>query len=146
MTPFRVLVTGSRDWPTPDVVWSALNDARLEALAAGRPLVVVHGACPRGADQHAAAWAAVARQFTAGVVEEGHPPKDHPTQDFGPWPGAGPRRNTYMVGLGANVLLAFLSPCTSPRCRRPRPHPSHGTSGCIDLAEQAGIPVRRWTA
>jgi len=146
MKPYRVLVTGSRDWPASGMVWSALNDAQHEALVAGRLLVVVHGSCPRGADRHAAEWAAIARQFTTTVREEGHPPKDHPTQDFGPWPGAGPRRNAYMVGLGADLLLAFIGPCTNPRCRRPRPHPSHGTSGCIDLAEAARIPVRRWTA
>lgn len=146
MTPYRALVAGPRDWPVPSMVWSALNDARHQALTAGRPLVVVNGACPGGADSHASQWVAVARQFTTGVIEEAHPAQGHPTQDFGPWPAAGPRRNAYMVGLGADVLLAFIGPCTRPRCRRPRPHPSHGTSGCIDLAEQAGIPVRRWPA
>ncbi|MFB6934553.1 hypothetical protein [Streptomyces chartreusis] len=77
---------------------------------------------------------------------EQHPAQRHPTEDFGPWPGAGPRRNAHMVSLGADACLAFIGPCTSPRCRRPGPHPSHGASGCADLAEQAGIPTRRWTA
>lgn len=54
MIPYRVLVTGSRDWPTPETVWAALNDIRDEALITDRRLVVVHGACPRGADAHAA--------------------------------------------------------------------------------------------
>jgi hypothetical protein len=51
-----------------------------------------------------------------------------------------------MVSLGADRCLAFIGPCTSPRCRKAGPHPSHGASGCADLAEAAGIPVRRWTA
>ena len=130
--PFRVLVTGSRDWPTPDVVWSALNDTRLEALAAGRPLVVVHGACPRGADQHAAAWAAIARQFTAGVVEEQHPADWRPGGILDR--SAGFRRNAHMVQLGADVCLAFIH------------RESRGASHTARLAEQAGIAVRGWTA
>jgi hypothetical protein len=130
--PFRVLVTGSRDWPTPDVVWSALNDTRLEAFAEGQPLVVVHGACPRGADQHAAAWAAVARQITAGVVEEPHPADWRPggTLDR----SAGFRRNAHMVQLGADLCLAFIRDS------------SRGASHTARLADTAGIPVRRWTA
>ncbi|CAM5391929.1 hypothetical protein STENM36S_06338 [Streptomyces tendae] len=143
MKPYRVLVTGSRDWVTPETVWAALNDVRTEALLAGRPLVVVHGACPTGADLHAAQWADIAGQFSRQVTAEDHPAQGHPTQDFGPWPAAGPRRNAYMVNLGADVALAFIGPCTSPRCRKPRPHPSHGASNCADLAESAGIPVRR---
>ena len=141
MKPYRALVTGSRDWPTPAVVWAALNDIRDEALTSDRHLVVVHGACPRGADEHAAHWCRTARQFTNGVTEE-----RHRAEDFGPWPHCGPVRNRHMVSLGADLCLAFIGPCTSPRCRRIDPHPSHGASGCADLAEQAGIPVRRYTA
>ncbi|WP_329114529.1 SLOG family protein [Streptomyces sp. NBC_01353] len=145
-TPYRVLVTGSRDWADAGLVWSALNNVRDEAYAASRQLIVVHGACPSGADADAAHWAEIGSQFVTWIQVEAHPAKGHPTQDFGPWPGAGPRRNQYMVSLGADVALAFIGPCTSPRCRRPGPHLSHGASGCADLAEKAGIPVRRWTA
>lgn len=132
MTPYRALVTGSRSWPAPDVVWSALNDAQREALTEGRPMVVVHGACPRGADAHAAEWAAVARQFTTAVVEESHPADWRPggTLDR----AAGFRRNAAMVQLGADVVLAFIK------------DGSRGASHTARLAEQAGIPVRRWTA
>jgi hypothetical protein len=51
-----------------------------------------------------------------------------------------------MVGLGADVCLAFLGPCTSRHCRRVDPHWSHGTSGCAQLAKAAGIPVRPFTS
>lgn len=132
MTPYRVLVTGSRSWPVPDVVWSALNDAQHEALIAGRPLVVVHGACPRGADAQAADWAAVARQFTTTVAEEAHPADWRPggTLDR----AAGFRRNAAMVQLGADICLAFIH------------NGSRGASHTAGLAEAAGIPVRQWTA
>jgi hypothetical protein len=139
--PYRVLVTGSRNWPTPAVVWAALNDARDEALLSGRHLVVVHGACPRGADDHAAHWCQIAGQFVTGVTEE-----SHRAEDFGPWPACGPFRNKHMVSLGADVCFAFIGACTRPRCYRTDPHPSHGASHCARLAEQAGIPVRRWVA
>jgi hypothetical protein len=66
----RVLVTGSRTWERPDLVWAALD-----RLAEHRPvtLTVVHGAAPRGADRHAAAWVANGRRLGYLVVEEAHP-------------------------------------------------------------------------
>lgn len=139
--PYRVLVTGSRDWPSSTTVWAALNEARAGVLLAGRRLTVVHGACPRGADAHAAAWCKTARCFDDTVTEEAHR-----AEDFGPWPACGPIRNRHMVQLGADIALAFIGPCTSPRCRRPDPHPSHGASGCAVFAERAGIPTRRFAA
>lgn len=129
MTPYRVLVTGSRDWLTPDVVWAALNDCVHQALLAGRRLVVVHGDCPRGADAHAALWAAVAGQFTDRVTEERHP-ADWRQQGK----AAGYRRNAEMVQLGADVCLAFIR------------DGSRGASHTARLAEAAGITVRRWEA
>jgi hypothetical protein len=126
---YRVLVTGSRDWPTPGTVWGALNDARQEAILAGRPLTVIHGACPRGADAHAAEWSRLVNQFTHGVIEERHPAD---WQQHGK--AAGFRRNAEMVALGADVCLAFIH------------NGSRGASHTAALAEQAGIPVRRYTA
>jgi hypothetical protein len=76
---------------------------------------------------------------------EQHPAQGHPTEDFGPWPAAGPRRNAHMIRLGADLCLAFIGPCTSGRCRRADRHPSHGASGTAQLARAAGITVRRWT-
>lgn len=144
MKPYRVLVTGSRDWADEDLIRHQLTRTWLTVEGS---FVVVHGACPTGADWMASDWVANMLEAEMGDVrEEAHPAKDHPTEDFGPWPGAGPRRNAHMVRLGADACLAFIGPCTSPRCRRTDPHPSHGASGCADLAEAAGIPVRRYTA
>lgn len=114
MTAYRVLVTGSRDWLTPDTVWAALNDCLTETLLTRRQLVVVHGDCPRGADAHAALWAGVAGQFTDQVSVEPYPAD---------W-----RQH------GADVCLAFIR------------DQSRGASHTAQLAEAAGIPVRRWEA
>ncbi|MFE0651019.1 SLOG family protein [Streptomyces sp. NPDC059534] len=141
MKPYRILVTGSRDWADMDCVYANIATAVFQHV----PAVIVHGACPTGADAQAAWWVRMHGR-TLGVTEERHPAQGHPTKDFGPWPGAGPRRNRRMVDLGADLCLAFIGPCTSPRCRRPDPHPSHGASGCADLAEKAGIPTQRFTA
>lgn len=133
--PYRVLVTGSRDWNDCQTIGDALEHA---FAAAGHLLLVVHGACPTGADGYAR-WM---RSLGLPVDIEPHPAKGHPTHDFGPWPGAGPRRNAHMVSLGADLCLAFLSPCTSSRCRRTDFHYSHGASGCARLAAEAGITVK----
>jgi hypothetical protein len=138
--PYRVLVTGSRDWDDIERVRHELNRI-YDQLAATRLMVVVHGVCPTGADRHARHWVRDRQHFGEPVVED-----PHRAEAFGPWPACGPKRNAHMVQLGADACLAFIGPCTSPRCRRPEPHPSHGASGCAALAEQAGIPTRRWTA
>jgi hypothetical protein len=133
--PYRVLVTGSRDWKNQQAIWDALATVARE-LPADRDLVLVHGACPTGADQMADEWG----QSFGATIER------HPARDFGPWPACGPFRNKHMVSLGADTCLAFIGPCTKPRCHRTDPHTSHGASHCARLAEQAGIPVRRITA
>lgn len=132
--PYRILVTGSRDWTDAEL----LHDALCHAVYQQVPAVIVHGACPTGADAMASFWAR--RYAHIGLTEEPHPAA---------WKlngrSAGPLRNAAMVSLGADLCLAFISPCSSPRCRRADPHPSHGASGCADLAERAGIPVRRYS-
>lgn len=140
MKPYRVLVTGSRDWPDAQAVANALNDAH-DRLPPGATLIVVHGGCKTGADFDAHAWCLRRQHLGDPVVEERHR-ADWLTHRQ----AAGPIRNEHMVSLGADACLAFIGPCTSSRCRKPRPHPSHGASHTADLAEQAGIPVRRFTA
>lgn len=84
-------------------------------------VTVVHGDCD-GVDRIAAA---VARK--RGWFVEAHPAQGHPTVDFGPWPGAGPRRNRHMVLLGADLVLAYPGPGSS------------GTWGCLQYAAECGI-------
>ncbi|WP_328436946.1 DUF2493 domain-containing protein [Streptomyces sp. NBC_00444] len=146
MTTYRILITGSRSWTNRRQIEDTLTTAGALAIALGQRLTVVHGACPTGADAIANEWAEWHREHGQAIDIERHPAQGHPTEDFGPWPGAGPRRNAHMVGLGADACFAFIGPCTSPRCGRAGLHPSHGASGCADLAEQAGIPVRRVTS
>lgn len=129
--PYRILVTGSRDWPAPGMVWSALNDVQADLLPTGQLLVVVHGACPTGADAHAGDWAAVAGQFTTSVTVEAPPADWRPGGVLDR--GAGFRRNAAMVQYGADVCLAFIH------------RGSRGASHTARLAGTAGIPVRRWT-
>lgn len=46
-----------------------------------------------------------------------------------------------MVNLGADYCLAGEMPCESKKCRKPKPHDTHGTAHCAGLAGDAGIPV-----
>lgn len=142
----RVLVTGPRDWTGQLAVDNALLDTWHDALEDGADgIIVVHGACMDGqrrvigVDGFASRWAQ--RHKAHGVIEEAHP-----AENFGPWPQCGPIRNQHMVRLGAAVALAFIGPCTRPKCRQPQPHTSHGATGCADLAQKADIPTRRYTA
>lgn len=140
----RILVTGSRDWPDDYAVDDTLSDVEQQRDDPGAPFVVVHGACPTGADAYAARWVEGWRGYPVEggeyVTEEPHP-ADWDTHGR----AAGFRRNAEMVNLGADLCLAFISDCTSPRCIRSDPHPSHGATHTADLAEKAGIPTRRFT-
>jgi hypothetical protein len=118
MTSFRALVTGSRTWSDRQAILNALREH------ASQPgLVVVHGACPKGADALADE---LAREY--GVQVERHP------ADWGAHGrAAGFVRNAKMVGLGADVCLAFIH------------NGSKGATMTADLAEKAGIPTWRFT-
>jgi hypothetical protein len=120
---FRVLVTGSRDWADHDLVRDALAMARYQQDG----MVVVHGACPSGADAIASWWV---RRFRFLNIREERWPADWARLGR----AAGPLRNRAMVEAGADLCLAFIR------------GGSRGASHCAALAEAAGIPVRRWTA
>lgn len=142
MTPYRVLVTGSRDWPDIERVRHELSRI-YDELAATRLMVVVHGVCPTGADAHARQWVRDRQRFGEPAIEDPHRAQWRPNGVLDR--SAGFKRNARMVELGADVCLAFIGPCTKPGCREPQPHGSHGATHCADLAEQAGIETRRYS-
>lgn len=120
---WRILVTGSRTWGDILRMTNELRDEVLAARMCGVRPVIVHGACPQGADMIAARWA---RGYD--VAQEPHPAD---------WDrhgkAAGFRRNAEMVALGADVCLAFIR------------DGSKGATHCAKAAERAGIIVRRFT-
>jgi len=114
----RILVTGSRDWTDSQFV---------DVILAGflpDSVVLVSGACPRGAD-------ALCEDFARrnGWTIERHPAK---------WNELGKRagfvRNAEMVNLGADICLAFIK------------NGSKGASHTARLAEAAGIRTERYEA
>lgn len=125
MNVHRMLVTGSRKFTGARSLRLALSFI-WECALDGGPLVVVHGACPSGADALASAW--VRSQDVSLVTEERHPAD---WVRYGK--AAGPIRNKAMVSRDADVCLAFFQLGAENK----------GTQGCVDLAEAAGIPVLR---
>ncbi len=116
----RILITGSRDWED----WEAVDTAIQNVIGnQWGPHTVVHGTA-RGADSIADYWARY----------RGLTPEPHPAD----WNRYGKRagfvRNAEMVNLGADVCLAFIR------------NGSRGASMTAELAEKAGIPVRRFMA
>lgn len=136
----RMLVTGSRDWTNADLISKQLAVAWWD-LGGTNDLVLVSGHCETGADALAeAVWT------DHRLTVEPHPadwptcaptckPGHRKTRRDGTTycPSAGHRRNAEMVALGADLCLAFIR------------NGSPGATGCADLAEAAGIVVRRYT-
>jgi|GEM_PF-1050464 len=114
---YRVLITGSRNWLAAGTVVAVLD----RLLAAHPALVVVHGACPTGADRIAGEWCE-----ELGVPAEGHP-ADWATHGR----AAGPRRNAEMVATAPAECHAFIRAGSA------------GATDCAKKAEQAGIPTTR---
>lgn len=125
----RFLVTGSRGWRHSDAIYAALQDYpnRGDTLVVGDATGVDHLAALfwrhySGLDHveiHRADWAMYGRQ-------------------------AGPVRNKAMVESGVELCLAFLMVCTDPRCRKVRPHGTHGTTNCIRQAQASGVRTLIW--
>jgi hypothetical protein len=117
---FRILVTGSRTWRWPKIIYAALAHwSRPHADA-----VVIEGRCPKGADHHARFWCA-RHNFTA---------ESHPAAWNGHDKSMGHQRNQHMVDLGADVCLEFNH------------NNSDGAKGCGKMAARKKIHVARFLA
>jgi hypothetical protein len=122
---FRILFSSSRTWDRQDVIWDALDILAKAAFESGyERVVVVHGACKTGGDMMADAWARDRRRLWPITAER------HPADWSAHKRRAGFVRNMAMVHLGADVFLGCIRDM------------SPGASGCAELAERAGIPVK----
>lgn len=155
-----ILLAGARQLTEPGIVAGTIADIALN-IADG-PFTVRHGACPgeNSADQAASDWIKDCGTWL-GVTEDPMPadwdncgpdcptvpthrrmkkPGDvaHPGLLPDYCPNAGPRRNADMVAKlpKPDWMVAFPEPG----------QPNYGTRNCLRLAEQAGIPIRRFTA
>jgi hypothetical protein len=130
---FRLLLTGSRTI-TPDTrnpagqtITDVLDDLCVVVARDGWPgLLLVHGACPKGADMLADRWAMRRAADGWRVTVERHP------ADWGKFgKRAGFVRNSEMARRGADRCEAFIQDA------------SPGASMCADLAEERGIRTVR---
>ncbi|MFF3453276.1 SLOG family protein [Streptomyces sp. NPDC002730] len=115
----RLLVTGSRTWTDPDLIQGVIGEVLWLRRLRPRDLLLIHGACPRGAD-------AMADQFARDI---GMSVRRH-SADWGTYgKRAGFLRNAEMVRAGADLCFAFIR------------GGSAGASMTADLAIKAGIPT-----
>lgn len=130
----RILVTGSRDWRDRTSVEQALDLAVAQVAGTFGRVVLVHGACPTGADAMAETWA-----LAHGVKVDAFP------ADWAKWgKRAGFRRNVDMVRSKPDICLAFSRVCRSGRCEIIEAHGSHGTAHCMRVARDAQVPTSLW--
>ncbi len=117
----KILVCGDRNWTDYDAVYAALDALDAEA----GPVTVISGMA-RGADTHAANWAAATGRsllpFPADWKRYGR--------------GAGPVRNQQMLDEGPDLVLAFHDDLAA----------SKGTADMVRRSERAGVEVRKYPA
>jgi hypothetical protein len=138
VTPYRVGVTGSRDWYRPSTIRAALA----AVLAAHPDAVLISGHAREGADMLAErAWADLLGYRTADDAWHAGRIERHPADWAKLGRAAGYRRNAEMVASGADEWAAFARACAKPTCPTSEAHASHGTADCAQRAEKVGIPV-----
>ncbi len=119
----RILITGSREWVKPELIYDAIWQWVRENTIPNEEVFLIHGDASRGADR-------IARDYARGVswlLEEAHP-ADWENEGR----AAGFIRNQLMVDLGADVTLAFIR------------NGSKGATHTAGQAAKAGIPVIRY--
>lgn len=131
----RLLVSGGRDLPEPEIVWLPLWIA-LHRVGA---MIVMHGDCLSGADLYARQWFGLPGQ-TFNRPPRRYEPKveylaveeRHPAQWDRYGKAAGSIRNQEMVNADPDVCYAFPTPR------------SQGTLDCMARAWVRGVPVYVW--
>jgi YspA, cpYpsA-related SLOG family len=120
----KVLVTGSRSWTDAHRIEVAIFRELYETKTFAQNAVLIHGACPTGADALAEEYAT-----RAGM---------HIIRRPADWDRHGKRagflRNVELVELEPDVCLAFIR------------DGSKGATMTANLAEKAGIETRRFLA
>lgn len=101
MAERRYIITGCRDFADKALVERVITDLVSEGHRRSERTVVVHGACPTGADAFADEVAKRLLRRGFDVVVEAHP------ADWQEGPAAGPKRNRKMAELGAYRCVAF---------------------------------------
>jgi len=118
----HILVTGSRDWPYPNVITEALNCIRGNYNVSDGKITLIHGDCPTGADYQANG---IAEQLGFRVIKF---PANWKL--FGK--AAGPIRNGEMVATTLQaekkICLAFIH------------NASRGASGTLELIRNVALP------
>lgn len=110
-----VLVTGSREWPFPEIIHGVLELLPIAHL--------VHGDAT-GADRIAGRWA----------TSHGIPVSAHPAEWDRDGLAAGPKRNQRMLDLHPDIDLVLAFPLDW----------SIGTRDMIRCARCKGVPVLEW--
>jgi hypothetical protein len=133
----RVIVSASRSWTKPQPIRDRL-DQLVDELPHKHVLFLIYGDA-RGGDtiihqwvlDHTSVWIR-GQRYTADWETHGK--------------AAGIVRNIEMVDSGGELCIGFLRPCANPKCTRPQPHYTHGTTHCLDYARKKGIRVEefRW--
>jgi hypothetical protein len=119
----RIIVTGSRNlYPRAEATRILFRQVDLAFPA---EIMVIHGCCPSNRLRNVDFAFDEAALDLGLQVEQWHP------EQYGAWPGCGPRRNAAMVAFGANIGIAYHDNLEG----------SKGTLGCVRLMLQAGIPV-----
>ncbi|MGW1673259.1 SLOG family protein [Streptomyces sp. NPDC002324] len=119
----RLLVTGSRTWTDAALLEGVIGEVLWLGRYRPRDVLLVHGACPRGAD-------ALADRF---AHEIGMSVCRHPAEWGAYGKRAGFLRNAEMVSAGADLCFAFIR------------DGSAGASMTADLAVKSGIPTHIFT-
>ena len=134
-----VLVTGSRTWTRPAVIWDRLDGLLAEHGPQGRCLIIINGMAKKGVDLFAHVWTGEQHQINPMAVKEWPFPVS--TAD---WARLGRRaghmRNDEMARLGADYCLAWIQQCLQADCKRPGVHGTHGASDCVARARTYGVP------